>query len=366
MIFSSLQRLSEHNMTHKHMIPAVSLLILILIGRPALSADGPPPANVKVGPVTQEEVAQTQTVIGVLYYERISQISTELAGLVETVKVSQGDTVKQGDPLVILNTEILDKEIDFQQSRLKQIKLRIANAKKNYQRLELLFGKQGVSERERDNALFEYENAQLEKQATEANLEKLQIQMRRSVIPAPFSGIILTKDVDSGSWVQPGKQLLSIGSSEDLYIRAPISESLLRFVEPGQQLPVTINAFGRELTGILEDIDPVADMKTKNIYLKISIEPLEVVAQNMSATISVPASERRQLSIIDRASLVKFQGKDFVYTVKEGKASILPVNIVAYLGDKVGVDNPYIAPGMMLVTEGNERLRPDQPVTVAE
>ncbi len=353
-------------MTGKQTLSIITALLLLLTGLQAAAADGPPPAKVKVAPVTKDEVAQTQTVIGVLYYERISHISTELAGLVETVKVNQGDMVKQGDPLVVLNTEILDKEIDFQKSRLKQIELRIANLKKNYNRLELLYGKQGVSERERDNALFEYENAQVEKQATEANLQKLLIQKERSIISAPFSGIILTKDVDSGSWVQPGKQLVSIGSSEDLHIRAPISESILQYIEPGQQLQVTINAFGKELVGILEDIDPVADMKTKNIYLKISIEPLDLVAQNMSATVTVPTSERRELSIINRASLVKFQGKDFVYTVKDDKASILPVNIVAYLGETVAVDNPYIVPGMLLVIEGNERLRPDQPVTVGE
>ena len=352
-------------MTGKYLCAAAAVAMLIIC-HPAFAADGPPPAKVKVAPVGQEEVAQTRTVIGVLYYERISNISTELAGLVESVEVDQGDMVKKGDPLVILNTEILDEEINFQQAKLKQIELRIANVEKNYKRLERLYGKAGVSERERDNALFEYENAQIEKQATQATLQKLKIQKKRSVISAPFNGIILTKDVDSGSWVQPGRQLVSIGSSEDLYIRAPISESILQYIEPGQQLPVTITAFGKELTGTLEDIDPVADMKTKNVFLKISIEPLDLIAQNMSATVSVPASMKRQLSIIDRASLVKFQGKDFVYTIKEGKAAILPVNIVAYLGDKVGVDNPYIVPGMPVVTEGNERLRPDQPVMVGE
>ena len=353
-------------MTIKKLLPAAATLFLLIIGHSASGADGPPPAKVKVAPVAQEEVAQTRTVIGVLYYERVSQISTELAGLVASVEVNQGDMVKKGDPLVILNTEILDEEIIFQQAKLKQIELRIANVEKNYKRLERLYGKQGVSERERDNAQFEYENAQIEKQATQATLQKLKIQKKRSIISAPFNGIILTKDVDSGSWVQPGRQLVSIGSSEDLFIRAPISESILRYIELGQQLPVTITAFGKELTGTLEDIDPVADMKTKNVYLKISIEPLDLIAQNMTATVSVPASEKRQLAIIKRASLVKFQGKDFVYTVKDGKASILPVNIVAYLGDQVGVDNPYIAPGMPVVTEGNERLRPDQPVTVGE
>ena len=92
---------------------------------------------------------------------------------------------------------------------------------------------------------------------------------------------------------------------------------------------------------------------------------MENLAENMSATVFVSSSLKKQLFIIPRDALVKFQGKDFVYTIKEGKASILPVNIVTYLGDKIGVDNPYFEDGMSVVIEGNERLRPDQPVIVA-
>ena len=103
----------------------------------------------------------------------------------------------------------------------------------------------------------------------------------------------------------------------------------------------------------------------KNVFLKINIPELPLVAQNMSAVVSVSASEKRKLSVMKRAALVKFQGNDFVYTVKEGKAAILPVNIVTFQDDLVGVDNPYIVPGMDVVIEGNERLRPDQPVVIA-
>ncbi len=330
----------------------------------AHGADGPPPSQVRVAAVVQEEVSETRSVIGLLYYDRISEISTELAGLVDQVEVKQGDKVKEGDPLVRLNTEILDEEILYQKSRIEQIELRIANARKNFSRLERLFDKSGVSEKEYDDALFTYQDAQKEKQAVEATLAKLLIQKTRSHITAPFDGIILAKNVDSGSWVQPGKQLVSLGSSEDLFIRAPIAETTLQYIELGQEIPVTITAFNTELQGKIIDIDPVADMKTKNIFLKISIPSLPLVAQNMSATVSVPVSKRLKLSIFSRAALVKFQGEDFVYTVKEGKAAILPVNIIAFLGDRVGVDNPYIAPGMNLVIEGNERLRPDQPVVV--
>ena len=344
------------------------LLCTLLLSQPLLpiqAAEGPPPAKVRVAPVVKENVAQTREVIGILYYDRVSDISTELAGLVDRVEVNEGDTIQKGDALVTLNTEILDQEIEIQKSRIGQSELRIANAKKNYARLDRLFDKSGVSEKEYDDALFLYEDAQKEKQTSENSLKKLLIQKERSVISAPFDGIILTKDVDEGSWVQPGRQLVSIGASDDLIVRAPIAENTLQYIERGQKVPVTINAYAKEVMGTIKDIFPVADLKTKNVFLKISIPELPLVAQNLSATVAVPVSQRQDLSTFSRAALIKFQGKDFVYTIKDGKASILPVNIVTFLGDRVGVDNPYIQPGMPLVVEGNERLRPDQPVAVA-
>lgn len=342
--------------------------ILLIVGMLLCSsvyAEGPPPAKVVVGQVQSEEVSTTQSVTGILYYERVSEISTEVVGLVEEVTVSQGDHVEKGDVLVRLNTEILEREIALTRTRIAQIELRINNTEKNFNRLDRLYKSSGVSEKDFDDALYHYQDASKEKQVVEDTLAKLLIQQRRSVIKAPFSGVVLNKNVDSGAWVQPGKLLVSIGSSSDLFVRAPIAETLLQFIQLGEPLEVILNAYNREVEGTVIGIDPVADLKTKNVFLKIKIPPMDFVAQNMSANVFVPSSEKRQLSVLSRAAVIKFQGKDFVYTVKEGKAAILPVNIVAYLGRKVAVDNPNIVPGLPVVIEGNERLRPDQPVVVA-
>ncbi len=342
-----------------------SAVLLALLGWATVFAAGPPPAKVVVAQVVEEEVADNQSVIGVLYYERTSDVSTEVGGLVESVEVSQGDKVKKGELLVRLNTEILDKEISLTRIRIEQTILRIDNARKNYERLEKIFQESGISEKVYDDALFTFQDAEKEKLATRDTLQKLLIQKRRSLIKAPFDGIILTKDVDAGAWVQQGKKLVGVGSSSDLYVRAPVAEDLLQFIEMGEKISVTINAFNKKVEGRIVNIDPVADIKTKNIFLKINIPTLPLVAQNMSATVHVASSPKRKLSVLMRAALIKFQGKDFVYTIKDGKAAILPVNIVAYMGDRIGVDNPYIVPGMNVVVEGNERLRPDQPVTIA-
>lgn len=345
------------------------LILLVVIGVLVCQANawgqGPPPAKVVLGQVTKKEVATTHSVTGVLYYERVSDISTEVAGLVEKVTVNQGDIVDAATPLVTLNTEILEREIALTRTRIEQIDLRIINTEKNFKRLDTLFNSSGVSEKDLDDAVYTFQDAQKEKQVVTDSLAKLLIQQRRSVIKAPFAGVVLEKNVDSGAWVQQGKNLIRIGSSSDLFVKAPIAEVLFRYIKSGEKVQVTLNAYDKQFDGVITGIDPVADLKTKNIFLKIKIPPLENIAENMSATVFVPSSEKRQLSVFDRAAVIKFQGKDFVYTVKEGKASILPINIVAYLGKTVAVDTPYIVPGMPVVVEGNERLRPDQPVTIA-
>lgn len=332
---------------------------------PKSDAQGPPPAKVVIEKVMRDAVSETRSVTGVLYYERVSDLSTEVAGLVKTVTVNQGDRVKKGDSLVHLDTELLEKDIALTRTRIAQYDLRIENKEKNYNRLKRLFNKSVSSEKEFDDALFAYQDAQKEKQAAQDTLSKLMIQKKRAVILSPFDGIVLTKNVDTGAWVQQGKVLMQIGSQSDLFVRAPIAEELLRFIRVGETLQVHITAFDREMSGTLVGIDPVADLKTKNVFLKIKVPSMEMVAENMSVTVFVPGSEKRELSLFNRAALVKFQGSNFIYTVKEDKASLVPVNVVAYVGNRVATADPHITPDMVVVIEGNERLRPDQAVIVA-
>ncbi len=343
----------------------VLLLVSLLLNGVGFAADGPPPATVVMAKVTEQEVAQNRSVIGVIYYDRVSNISTEVAGLVDSISVKAGDSVEEGDVLLKLNTEILEQEIALTTTRVEQAELRIQNTRKNFKRIEKLYKEAGVSEKDFDDAQFSYQDAQKDKQANEDNLKKLQIQKDRSVIYAPFNGVILTKSVDTGSWVQQGTQLVSLGASDELYVRAPISEEMLKYFERDGKVPVTINAFDKGVEGTVVDLDPVADVKTKNIFLKIKIPQQPLIAQNLSATVHVPAGAKQQLRVLPRAAVIKFQGKDFVYTAKDGKATIVPVNIVTFMGESVGVDSPHIVAGMSVVTEGNERLRPDQPIAVA-
>lgn len=335
----------------------------LLCSSPAFAQEQPP-AKVVVREIHRETVAENRSFIGLLDYDRTSQVSSEIAGLVQEVFVKEGDRLKEGEPLVSLDTELLDQEIALRRTRIEQAQLRIELTGKNVGRLKTLLERKGTSEKNYDDALYAYRDARSEKKSSELELEKLLIRKRKSVIKAPFDGVVLVKNVETGDWVQQGKNLVSLGSDSDLVVRVPVEESILKYITPGEQVPVKINAFDRELEGRILRFDPVADERTKNVFLKVGIPPQPQVMENMSATVYVSTSDKRELSIIPRDALVRFQGTDFVYTVKEEKAALLPVNIVTFLGGEVGADNPHFTPGMPVVIEGNERLRPDQPVMI--
>ena len=98
------------------------LFVLFFIVTP-LSAQEPPPASVIITKVQSEKVSQTQSVIGILYYDRISEVSTEVTGLVQTVLARKGTHVKKGDILVNLDTEMLDNEISLKKTHIAQNEL---------------------------------------------------------------------------------------------------------------------------------------------------------------------------------------------------------------------------------------------------
>jgi len=363
----SLSTTSRHSETGNFLFNSLAAgLLLIFLLSTGGQCQETPPAQVRTVPVAKQEVARNKAFLGVLYYDRMSMVASEVSGLVEKVNIKAGQQVKRGEILVQLNTDLLDKDIQLSKTRVQQQILQGQLAKKDFQRQETLLKTRGASQKNYDDAEFALRNSELEKQVAQQTLERLLLQKEKSQISAPFDGRVLEKHVEKGDWVQQGGIVASIGATDSLFVKIPVGETLLKFMHQGSMVDVNINAFDRVLKGTIDSLDPRADAKTKNVLVKVRIPQMEDGAENMSATVYLPISEKQQLSIIPRDALIKFQGKDFVYTVKEGKAALLPVNIVTFLGDKVAADNPYLVPGMPVVVEGNERLRPDQPVTVIE
>ena len=70
------------------------------------------------------------------------------------------------------------------------------------------------------------------------------------------------------------------------------------------------------------------------------------------------------MNFIPRDGLINKEVSNFIYTIKYVKVAMLHVNVLAFFYDNIGVDDQHITVGMPVVIDGNERLQPNQPVTV--
>lgn len=349
---------------------SIGIIIALTASFQALAQSAPPPAKVRIAKVTEESHSENSGLVGVLYYDRVSNISTEVSGQVQQAKYRAGTQVKKGTTLVRIGTDFYDQDISVEKARIDAISVKIESVAKDLARYQSLLAKKAVSESAYDALYFNHQILIKERETMRVGLARIRLKRSKCVIRAPFDGIVLGKSVDTSDWVTPGRTLYRLGAIDDLYVKVAVSEQVAPYSLSGTTVEVVLTAAGKKISGQVEGFLPVADPKTKNVTIKIRLmEPAEIgrnIAENMSAMVYLPTSAQKLLKLIPRDALINRQGNNFIYTVKEGNATMLPVTVVAYLNQHVGVNNPHITVGMPVIVEGNERLQPGQPVVVGE
>jgi len=339
------------------------LLPLILMAETLMA--GPPPVKVLVAEITEQNSAEQVAMQGVLYFDKVSGVSTEVDGLVRNINFSKGDTVKAGDVLVKLNTDFIEKDIEFKKTEIQCVDIRIEHTKKDLNRYEKLFSQDAASETEYENLFYSYRDLIKKRESLQVSLNKIKLKKIKSIIRAPFDGIILEKGVDLGAWISHGTVFCKIGSNRDLFVNVPINEKLLRFVEKGSPMDIIINAYDKKVQGRVEGILPMADEKTKSVSLKVRLPIMQNTAvENMSATAYIPTSEKKKVKLVPRDALVKMDGKDFIYTIIDHKAKILPLDVLFFKKDYAYSDSSELFPGMVVIVHGNQRLMENQAVSI--
>lgn len=344
----------------------IGIWVLVTMGTTIAWAQQAPPTRVAVLKVFEKEVAPTTQLVGVVDFDQSAGISSEISGLMINHRMVEGQVVRKGDLLVELNTEFLQKDIGVIDQQIAQMGVRIEKTRKNLKRFEALFKEDATSEKDYDDLAFNLRELEVEKQRLRVTRAKKKLELNKSKIRAPFDGLVVERLKDVGEWISPEDPICRLAAIEHTVVKVPVSEGLIRYVRQGQSVAVSIQALERDVTGQVRTIVPKVDPKSKTFELKVGIQYVQGLLQNMSASVDVPSGHKKKLKMIKRDALVRFQGKQFVYTVNEGKAKILPVSVAAVDGEYLGVDAPHIKAGMPVVVDGNERLQPDQQVQVVD
>ena len=329
-----------------------------------LFADGPPPARVAAVEVIEKEIEPTSSLVGVIDFDRISRVSVEVPGLITELHASEGARLAAGDPLLVLNTDFILKDIDIKRKQQAQLSADLEKVGNTLHRLKDLLKKNSASQQTYEDALYDHRSLQKKREMLDLELERLFISRDKSTVVAPFDGIVLEKLKERGEWIDPGSAICLLASTDDVIVKASLSENLLKYQTPGTPLRVSVTSLNLELEGRILTVSPTASVRSRSSLLKISIPFAPGMIQNMSALVDVKSGEKQRLLVVPRDALVRRNNNDFVYVVQDDQAKMLPVNVISRIGDMAGVSSSALKVKMRVVVDGNDRLRPDQAVTV--
>jgi RND family efflux transporter MFP subunit len=237
--------------------PALMLLALAFLvacgGEPPPSAVQVP--RVKVYEVGEQTAGQLRRISGKLVSEDTSRLSFNVPGTVAEVLVVQGQVVQAGEVLARLDPEPKVIAVNQARARLTVARANKIEARQNYERLQELFERNYSSRADLEAAEANYSAASGNLAAAESELEQDERDLARTELVAPFTGSIASRSVDPFQEVSGGEEVFVLQSDQALKVEVLVPETLIRIVDYGQPVQVTLPSLQDELiTGTVSEI----------------------------------------------------------------------------------------------------------------
>lgn len=353
----------------------VAAILLALLPNNALAQGGP--AAVGTEAVEIQTIAETLPLFAEIVTAREGTIASRITGTVDDVVVMEGATVNAGDVLAMLDTELLEILARQADARLAEANAgitiaesRVARATNALRRIEGLRETASFSTSRFDEAqsdFFEAEGLLAEAQArvktSEATLAETRYQLDRAEITAPFNGIVLEVNTNPGEFIQSGAPVVTLLDISSIEIEASVPSQYIRALRPGLVVEGYTDT-GQQMTLMVRVLLPIEDTATRTRPVRFTsdqLADLEALAIGQSITVNVPISDPREVISVPKDALVQARGGWSVFVAADGKAQPRPIQIGVALGDRFEVLEGLEA-GEIVVTRGNERLRPGQDI----
>jgi multidrug efflux pump subunit AcrA (membrane-fusion protein) len=372
-----------------------------------------PPPFVSVEKAIRRTVRSQLTVVGTVAPYRLSIVSSEIEGRVETVPVREGDPVVAGET-IIASLRRTDLEIDLRiekaelakafqdylrlkrgnrpeeiqayRARLREKEAELKRDELELKRAKDLFEKKILNRSAYDRAIAEHQISKSKYAAEKYNLRISEIGPRKeevakaraevarmkarvagiedklgkAVILSPLTGFLTEKSLEVGQWVSKGGKAGEVIEIQKVLVRASVPERQISSVRVGDSAKVTLDALpNRKFRGRIARIIPKADTKSRTFPVEIELQntPEYTIKVGMFARIVLEYGAAVSVLLVPKdALLIRPRGAS-VFIFEKGKVREVSFRPGRNVDSFVEVPGELIEPGMMIVVQGNEKLR---------
>jgi membrane fusion protein, multidrug efflux system len=319
-----------------------------------------PPTAVTTVVAQRETWPSTLTVIGTAAAVEGVTVSADLPGTIDKIHFESGQPVHEGDILVELDTR-------QERAQLANLEAQRDLAGINYGRAQEL-QKAGVISHS------EYDNADAQKKATEAQVGDIKAAIARKTIHAPFTGLLGIRQVSLGQYLAAGQAIVSLQSVDPIYVNFGVPQQNAGSMKPGRVVSVTNSDLpGVALTGRITALDSVINEQTRNIQVQATLANKgNKLRPGMFVQVELPLGQPRQVVPLPASAINYAPYGDSVFIVSEMKDAKgntyrgvrqQVVKVEGSHGDQVAITSG-LNPGDEVVSSGVFKLRNGAPVQV--
>jgi len=331
--------------------------------------------NVAIETIERRDFVQTVVASGHVESPHRIEIGTQLTGTVRQVPVLEGQSVLVQEVLIELeNSELLallkQAELNVKQAKTKIRQLKevqspmlaqayqqaLANhstsqnalyrAQELYnkgftgqasldevQRVEKVAASQALSLKEQLTSMQEggsdYLSAEINLSQAYANVDLAKARLRYAQITAPVSGTLISRNVEPGDVVQPGKVLMTLSPSGSTELVVQIDEKHLSQLKVGQTASVSADAFSSQnFKATVAFINPGVDAQRGSVTVKLHIpNPPVYLQQDMTVSLNIETAKRSQVILISSEAVHELDKAPWVLRLQDGKTQRHPIEL---------------------------------------
>jgi RND family efflux transporter MFP subunit len=354
----------------------VFLLLPIAFGCSKSSADGRGSRKleypVQVAPLQKRHVQYAVTAPGALDAFQQVQITARVAGAVDRVAFVEGQNVKEGDTLATIESDryqvavdqskaALDKAVATQKSQEAQLNRRTATQTTNPGLIP------GEEIEQHQTAV---ETAKADVAAAQQQLRVSQLNLRDSIVRAPIAGIVQTRTVQTGQFLQPGAVLATIIQRDPLLLRFAVAEQDAPRLKAGQQATIVLRESAHTYTATISLVGGAADPQTRLVPVTAQVDETDHqywLRPGAFCEVSVPIGDARDAIVVPTMSVQPTEKGNVVYVVDDKNiAHSKIVELGMYTPDGNVEVTRGVDEGQQVVVRGIEPLSDGAPVKVTD
>jgi RND family efflux transporter MFP subunit len=341
--------------TFKWIILFIPSIILISCNHKTIETSGEKVIKVTTVKLTKKEMKFPVKTSGTLASREEYKLSFKTGGIIESISVDEGQSVKKGQLLARLNLSEIEATV-------KQAELGYEKAVRDHRRVSNLYQDSVVT-------LEQLQNAETAMQLAKSQLTIARFNREHSVITAPSTGRILKKLSEENELVGSGQPVFLFASTEGNWVvRCSVTDKDIVNLSLSDSAKVVFDAFrDKVFKGVVSELAQTADPYTGTYEVEISImNEKESFVNGLIGRVEIYSGEAGKYWLIPADAMVEGNERQgFIYRVENGLAKKTQVDVVDFVGEELVIDDGLFE-GLEIVVEGVAYLNNNSKVEVAK